>query len=123
MPKKRIKSANEEKHGKRKWWYILGFAILISAFLMFFEYATVGKIVWSIWPAAAMILFGVGISVLEGIKKKTVWHELVMVLIISLFVLVFDFSTNGAITWSILPAVAIFVFGVGFAVLDRYGRQ
>jgi hypothetical protein len=34
-----------------------------------------------------------------------------------------DVYTNGRITWSVWPIAAILFFGVGFTLLDRFGRE
>jgi len=118
------KRAKTDRKEKKKWWYNLGLIILIDVFLLFMDYATSGAITWALWPVAAIFIFGIGFSVLERVKKqRTIWHDIIMTGIISAFILVADISTTGTITWSKWPAIAIFIFGIGFAVLEKFGKE
>jgi hypothetical protein len=74
---------------------------------------------------AAMILFSLGFSALELMKGKQrpLWYDVIMTIVLGAFILVVDFVTTGTLTWSKWPAVAILVFGIGFALLERLGRS
>jgi len=125
LAKKQTQAKAEKVKGKRKWWYNLGVAVLICAFLLFMDYATFGSVTWSLWPVAAMILFSLGFSALELMKGKQrpLWYDILMTIILGAFILVVDFVTTGTLTWAKWPAVAILVFGIGFALLERLGRN
>lgn len=38
-------------------------------------------------------------------------------------VLGMDFMINGKITWSVWPVAAVLFFGVGFTLLNKFGRE
>ncbi|MEM2974243.1 MAG: hypothetical protein QW112_01280 [Candidatus Micrarchaeia archaeon] len=120
---KKIAKIPRESH-KKKWWYNIGLVILICVFLLFMDYATAGTLTWSIWPVIAIFIFGIGFSAIEMFKKqRPVWYDIAMTILICAFILIVDISTTGMLTWSKWPAVAIFIFGIGFVVLERIGRE
>ena len=118
------KAAKADNGGKRRWWYNLGVVLLICAFLIFMDYATFGSITWSVYPVAAVLLFGIGFSIADYMKKKRpLWYDILMTCILAIFILAIDFLTTNTLTWSKWPALAIVIFGIGFALLERCGRQ
>jgi hypothetical protein len=51
------------------------------------------------------------------------WPGIGVVVRIAVFLLILDVGQNGEITWSFWPLVAVLFFGVGFALLNRFGRE
>jgi uncharacterized membrane protein YhaH (DUF805 family) len=55
--------------------------------------------------------------------KKKWWYGIVMMLMFCVFFLGMDFMMSGKITWSIWPVAAVLFFGVGFTLLNKFGRE
>jgi hypothetical protein len=55
--------------------------------------------------------------------KKKWWYGIGVMGILCIFFLGMDLVQNQRITWSIWPVGAILFFGVGFSLLDRFGRE
>jgi len=58
-----------------------------------------------------------------GTGRKKWWFGIGVMLLISVFFLGMDLLMNGRITWSIWPVAAILFFGVGFTLLNKFGRE
>jgi uncharacterized membrane protein YhaH (DUF805 family) len=60
----------------------------------------------------------------NGIRgRKKWWYGIVVMLMICMFFLGMDFMINGKITWSVWPVAAVLFFGVGFTLLNKFGRE
>lgn len=59
----------------------------------------------------------------EGEGKKKWWYGIALILMFCVFFLGMDFFMNGKITWSVWPVGAFLFFGVGFTLLNRFGRE
>ena len=51
------------------------------------------------------------------------WYGIAVSVMICVFFLGMDIHSNGKITWSIWPVAAVLFFGVGFSVLNKFGRD
>jgi uncharacterized membrane protein YhaH (DUF805 family) len=59
----------------------------------------------------------------QGIGRKKWWYGIAMMAMFSVFFIGIDVYSNGRITWSIWPIVAILFFGIGFTLLNKFGRE
>ncbi len=57
-----------------------------------------------------------------GKGRKKWWYGIAVMLMVAVFFLGIDFMMNGRITWSVWPVAAVLFFGVGFSLLDKFGR-
>jgi len=55
--------------------------------------------------------------------RKKWWFGIAVMLMIAVFFLGMDFYQNGKITWSVWPVAAVLFFGVGFSLLNKFGRE
>ena len=55
--------------------------------------------------------------------EKKWWYGIAMMIMFCVFFLGMDFLMTGKITWSIWPVAAVLFFGVGFALLNKFGRE
>jgi hypothetical protein len=55
--------------------------------------------------------------------EKKWWYSIAMISMFCVFFVGLDVYPNGRITWSIWPVAAILFFGVGFALLNNFGRE
>ncbi|MCK9630709.1 MAG: hypothetical protein M0R30_03625 [Methanoregula sp.] len=51
------------------------------------------------------------------------WYSIAVAVMICAFFLGMDFYSNGKITWSVWPVAAVLFFGVGFTLLNKFGRE
>jgi hypothetical protein len=58
-----------------------------------------------------------------GTGRKKWWYGIAMAAMICAFLIGMDVYGNGRITWSVWPVAAVLFFGVGFALLNRFGRE
>jgi len=58
-----------------------------------------------------------------GKGPKKWWYGIAVMLMICIFFLGMDFMINGRITWSVWPVAAVLFFGVGFTLLNKFGRE
>lgn len=58
-----------------------------------------------------------------GTGGKKWWYGIAVMLLISVFLLGMDFMMNSRITWSVWPVAAVLFFGVGFSLLNKFGRE
>jgi hypothetical protein len=56
-------------------------------------------------------------------KKKKWWYGIAVMAMFCVFFIGTDVYFNGRITWSAWPVAAILFFGVGFSLLNRFGRE
>ena len=59
----------------------------------------------------------------RGKGQKKWWYGIAVMLMICIFFLGLDIITTGKITWSVYPVAAVLFFGVGFTLLNRFGRE
>ena len=57
----------------------------------------------------------------KGPKKW--WYDIAVMIMICVFFVGLDVYQNGRITWSVWPVAAVLFFGVGFALLNKFGRE
>lgn len=57
----------------------------------------------------------------RGAKKW--WYSIAMMGMLCIFFIGMDVYQTGTITWSVWPVAAILFFGVGFSVLNKFGRE
>jgi hypothetical protein len=57
----------------------------------------------------------------KGGKKW--WYNIAMMVMLCAFFVGIDVYQNGRITWSVWPMGAILFFGIGFSLLNRFGRE
>jgi hypothetical protein len=55
--------------------------------------------------------------------KKKWWYGIAVMVMFCVFFIGIDVYFNGRITWSIWPIAGILFFGVGFTLLDKFGRE
>jgi hypothetical protein len=55
--------------------------------------------------------------------RKKWWFGIGVLLLVAAFFLGMDYMMNGRITWSIWPVAAMLFFGVGFSLLNKFGRE
>ncbi|HII98961.1 MAG TPA: hypothetical protein HA272_06880 [Methanoregula sp.] len=60
---------------------------------------------------------------LEGNGEKKWWYQIAVMVMICVFFVGIDVYHNHAITWSVWPVAAVLFFGVGFSLLNRFGRE
>ena len=58
-----------------------------------------------------------------GKGPKKWWYGIAVMMMLCVFFLGMDFFQSGRITWSVWPVAAILFFGVGFSLLNRFGRE
>jgi uncharacterized membrane protein YhaH (DUF805 family) len=58
-----------------------------------------------------------------GRGGKKWWYGIGVMIMFCVFFLGMDFMMNGKITWSIWPVAAVMFFGVGFTLLNKFGRE
>jgi hypothetical protein len=75
-----------------------------------------------IYPADAIVYTGITMSDEQNGKKKW-WYSLGVMGLLCIFFLGMDLVQNQRITWSIWPVAAILFFGVGFSLLNKFGRD
>ena len=51
------------------------------------------------------------------------WYGIAVAVMICVFFLGMDIYHNGRITWSVWPVAAVLFFGVGFTLLNKFGRE
>ena len=51
------------------------------------------------------------------------WYGIAVAVMICVFFLGMDIYHKGRITWSVWPVAAVLFFGVGFSVLNKFGRE
>lgn len=54
---------------------------------------------------------------------KKWWYQIVVSVMICVFCLGIDVYSNGRITWSVWVVAAVLFFGVGFALLNKFGKE
>jgi hypothetical protein len=57
----------------------------------------------------------------RGAKKW--WYQIAVMCMICIFFVGIDVYQNHRITWSVWPVAAVLFFGVGFTLLNRFGRE
>ena len=57
----------------------------------------------------------------KGAKKW--WYQIAVMIMICIFFVGIDVFQNGRITWSVWPVAAVLFFGVGFSLLNKFGRE
>lgn len=60
---------------------------------------------------------------MNGKGEKKWWYGIAMMIMFCGFFLGMDFVQNGKITWSVWPVAAVLFFGVGFMLLNKFGRE
>lgn len=55
--------------------------------------------------------------------KKKWWYGIAVMLMVCVFFIGTDVYTNHSITWSVWPVAAVLFFGVGFSLLNKFGRE
>ena len=55
--------------------------------------------------------------------EKKWWYQIAVMIMIGIFFVGIDVYQNGRITWSVWPVGAVLFFGVGFSLLNRFGRE
>jgi len=51
------------------------------------------------------------------------WYGSAVAVMICVFFVGIDVYQNGKITWSVWPVAAVLFFGVGFSLLNKFGRE
>jgi hypothetical protein len=59
----------------------------------------------------------------NGKGEKKWWYGIAVMMMFCVFFLGMDFMLTGKITWSIWPVAAVLFFGVGFTLLNKFGRE
>jgi len=59
----------------------------------------------------------------KGKGAKKWWYGIAVMVMICIFFIGMDIYQNGRITWSVRPVAAVLFFGVGFTLLDKFGRE
>lgn len=59
---------------------------------------------------------------MKGRGEKKWWYGIAVMAMFSLFFMGMDYSQNHTITWSIWVVAAFLFFGVGFTLLNKFGR-
>ena len=59
----------------------------------------------------------------NGKGKKKWWYGIAVMAMFCIFFIGLDVYNNHAITWSIWVVAAFLFFGVGFTLLDKFGRE
>jgi hypothetical protein len=60
---------------------------------------------------------------MKGKGEKKWWYGIAFMGMFCVFFLGMDFMLNGKITWSVWPVAAVLFFGVGFTLLNKFGRE
>ncbi len=60
---------------------------------------------------------------IQGKGQKKWWYGIAVLLMICIFLAGMDYVRTGSITWSVWPVAAVLFFGVGFSLLNRFGRK
>ncbi|MFA4825269.1 MAG: hypothetical protein WC593_08945 [Methanoregula sp.] len=60
---------------------------------------------------------------MQGKSEKKWWYGIAVMVMICVFFVGMDVYSNGRITWSVWPVGAVLFFGVGFSLLNRFGRE
>lgn len=60
---------------------------------------------------------------MAGKGRKKWWYDIAGLGLICIVLLAIDYITSGSITWSIWPILGIVVVGIGYKLLDRFGRE
>ena len=60
---------------------------------------------------------------IERKGKKKWWYGVAFMGMFCIFFLGMDYMMNGRITWSVWPVAAVLFFGVGFSLLNKFGRE
>jgi hypothetical protein len=60
---------------------------------------------------------------MQGKGEKKWWYQIAVMIMICVFFFGIDLYSNGRITWSVWPVAAILFFGVGFSLLNKFGRE
>jgi len=55
--------------------------------------------------------------------KKKWWYGIAVMVMCCIFFVGIDLIQNGKITWSVWPVAAVLFFGVGFSLLNKFGRE
>ncbi|MDO9036222.1 MAG: 2TM domain-containing protein [Methanoregula sp.] len=55
--------------------------------------------------------------------QKKWWYQIAVMIMICIFFVGIDVVQNGRITWSVWPVAAVLFFGVGFTLLNKFGRE
>jgi hypothetical protein len=58
----------------------------------------------------------------KGRGEKKWWYSIAVMGMFCIFFLGMDIIQNGRITWSVWPVVVVLFFGVGFTLLNKFGR-
>jgi hypothetical protein len=59
----------------------------------------------------------------ESTGKPKWWYGSAVSVMICAFFIGMDVYQNGRITWSVWPVAAVLFFGVGFSLLNKFGRE
>jgi hypothetical protein len=54
--------------------------------------------------------------------EKKWWYGIAIMIMFCVFFLGMDFLMTGKATWSVWPVAAVLFFGVGFSLLNKFGR-
>jgi len=60
---------------------------------------------------------------MKGNGRKKWWYPIAVMVMVCIFCGGTDVYQNGRITWSFWVLAAILFFGVGFTLLNRFGRE
>jgi hypothetical protein len=55
--------------------------------------------------------------------KPKWWYGSAVAVMICAFFIGMDVYQNGKVTWSVWPVAAVLFFGVGFSLLNKFGRE
>ena len=55
--------------------------------------------------------------------KKKWWYQIAIMCMICIFLVGVDVFQNHTITWSVWPVAAVLFFGVGFSLINKFGRE
>jgi hypothetical protein len=55
--------------------------------------------------------------------KPKWWYQIAVMIMICVFFVGIDVYQHGTITWSVWPVAAVLFFGVGFTLLNKFGRE
>jgi len=64
-----------------------------------------------------------GIKKMNGTREKKWWYPIAVMVMICGFCGGIDVYYNGRITWSFWVLAAVLFFGVGFTLLNKFGRE
>jgi protein-S-isoprenylcysteine O-methyltransferase Ste14 len=60
---------------------------------------------------------------MQGKGAKKWWYQIAVMCMVCVFFVGIDVYQNGRITWSVWPVAAVLFFGVGFTLLNKFGRE